>query len=113
MNPARRLVVRLALVELELRLKAAHVCFRAANAIGRVGSLVSGSTYVSLAAAAAAGSEQVELSYKPTRFVRGLRIEGETSMEIVRVRRIDGARITIDRPLAEAYPQGSKVKVLV
>lgn len=109
----QRVVYGLALRELELRLRVASTCFRAASAFGRVGSFVSGTAYVKLERPADVGTDQIELSYRPTRLVRGLRIENETSMEVVRVVRVAGSVVTIDRPLAQAYPKGAKVKVLV
>lgn len=108
----KRLIVELALRELETRAKLAEACFGVARAVGRVGSRIAGSGYVDLAVAAPQGATQVVLP-RVVRLARGLRLELKESVEIVRILKVQGQIVTIDRPLAQAYPQGAKVKVLV
>lgn len=50
---------------------------------------------------------------QPPTEVRGYRLLGAESDEIVLVREVSGARAVIDRPTMQAYPRGTRVKVLV
>jgi hypothetical protein len=112
-SPEERLVVALTLREMELRIRVANAIFGVAKKLGQLGSYVAGSTYLHFAEGAEQGAQRITLTASPIRFARGLRLELGDSVEVVRIRKIQGPIVTIDRPLAQAYPPGSKAKVLV
>ena len=88
---------------------------RAAGLLAALGRELQGRPVTHLARAAHTGDLSLSLVGVPARFARGLRIIGADGQadEIVGIQRTRGGEVLIDRPLAQAYPAQTKVKVLV
>ena len=95
------------------RLVAGDALLNAAGLLAAAGRRVLGRPEVHAEEALAHGSTVLPLDRPIPAITKGLRIIGETSDEIVRVQGIQGRLAMIDRPLAQDYPRGAVVRVLI
>lgn len=96
-----------------LKIRVGELLLRSAGVIAALGRKVQGKPFRVLTSPVPLGQAWIELSASVPAFVRGVRIEGESADEIAMVTGVEGRRVLLDRPLAQAYAAGSKVKVLV
>lgn len=96
-----------------LQIRIGELLLRTAGIVAALGRKVQGKPFRVLSAEVPMQQTWIELSDPIPHFVRGVRIEGESADEIAIVTGVEGKRVLLDRPLAQSYPQGAKVKVLV
>jgi hypothetical protein len=94
------------------RIYAGDALLNAAGALASVGRRLLGKPVTHTKCAAPAGAREVHLDRIVPRWTPALRLDAEAS-EVVKVLSVDGHRVRIDRPLAQSYPKGAVVAVLV
>ncbi len=95
-------------------LYAGDALLRIAGVCAALGRKLLGKPATRLARAHEAGSQVLMLEARvPGGITTGFSLHREDSFEVVRTKRVDGARVEIDRPLSRSYPKGSLVKVLI
>ncbi len=98
---------------LVLRSHVGNALLNVAGVLAKTGRAILGRPTTHLRTSMAKGDQVVRLDRRIATVTEGLRLCGTKCDEIVRVKRVDGLDVTIDRPLAQDYPRGSSVKVLV
>ncbi len=99
---------------LRLRCYVGDALLKAASVFARTGRKVLGQPTITLVSVVERGDRTVKVSARvPDKLAVALRIDGPDACEIVKVERVEGSTLFIDRPLLRQYAAGTVVKVLL